>query len=67
MGSRMIACDAVDALAGARNEGDAGAAAAQLAHEREAQTGGAAGDGNSKIVHAVAIEAFMRRSLYKLK
>ena len=51
MVTRMIACDAVDAFAGARNEGDAGAAFAQLAHECEAQTGRASGDGNSKIVH----------------
>ena len=47
MGSRMIACDSVDVLAGARDEGDARAALVQLAHEREAETGGAAGNGNS--------------------
>ena len=47
MGSRMIACDTVDVLTGARDEGDARAAFVQLAHEREAETGGTTGNGNS--------------------
>ena len=53
VGAGMVAGNAVDALAGAGDEGDAGAAAAELAHEREAETGGASGDGDSEMVHAV--------------
>jgi hypothetical protein len=53
VGSRMIACDAVDALAGARDEGDTCSPLAQLANEREAETGGPAGNGNSQSVMAL--------------
>ena len=53
MRSWMVAGNLVDALAGARNEGDTGAASAQLAHERKAEAGGASGDGDSYGVHEV--------------
>jgi hypothetical protein len=52
----MIARNAVDALAGARNEGDAGATSVKLTHEREAETGCASCDGNSEIVHGGSSE-----------
>ena len=47
----MFARNALDPLAGARNEGDAGAAPVQLTHERETEAGRASRDGNPEIVH----------------
>jgi hypothetical protein len=76
MGARMIAGDAGDALAGASDEGDAGAAPAHLAHEVEAEAGGAAGDGNAEIVQvwsgcivhiAILWRVHDAAPLYKLK
>ena len=51
VGSGMLARDSLDAVAGAGNEGNARAAPAEFAHKREAESGGAAGDGCSEIVH----------------
>ena len=55
----MVAGNLVDTLAGARNEGDPGTASAQLVHERQAEAGGASGDGDSV---GSGVLGFMRHS-----
>ena len=54
VGGRVLGGDAVDGVAGARDEGDACAAGEQLADERQAQPGGAAGHRDAEADEDVA-------------